>query len=601
MFRWWVVGATAVVAASVVLFLVSRGKWSDAIVDSGREWIVPDALARGEVLYRDVVYWFGPFTPYFHAAFFLAFGSSFSTLVIAGLVGSLGVLVALCFALRSVTGKSEALLWTALAVPVLVFMPNAGGPILGMGYRIWHAAAFSLLAIPLASRAAGPDRSRRPAFSVGVLCALSGLCRTEWGLATLAAAFLGMWLTRSSFRIFLRRSIVALTAFLFIFGGTVAVFCLISGWRAVVEDCHVLLTGLPPETREFLVAFSGVRDWKAGLAEMAYSTAMWFGVFFLALLWAVGKGDVKRFSRLASRAGALVVVLALAAFLGGAGGAVLFSAAPAFCIAAFVGGLRRKGDPTAGALAAFGFLGFLLSYRRPFHITDSAYVGPPLLLAFVSVAGLVTFAASREEVGVASRLRQGLVVILTGLTVLALVGRTYGYASDPRVPIPGTNGMLSARPEMIVRLESVARAVRREGPRGESLAVFPEGEILNFLCARPNPVRYKLYIPGYLTAANESDVLEELEHSPPSEILILNRSTSEYGPGDFGVAYGRKIGSWMQTAYDVRPIKPVANAARVERWAVLAVRKSANLQDRETGRKPGARPPNRVVGGQPQH
>jgi len=75
------IGAAALVLASVGLFLVSRGKWSDAIIDSGREWIVPDALARGDLLYRDVVYWFGPFTPYFHAAFFRIFGSSFSTLV----------------------------------------------------------------------------------------------------------------------------------------------------------------------------------------------------------------------------------------------------------------------------------------------------------------------------------------------------------------------------------------------------------------------------------------------------------------------------------------------------------------------------------------
>src|SRR5207249_10307282 len=66
------------VAPTILLFLVSRGKWSDAIIDSGREWIVPDALARGDLLYRDVVYWFGPFTPYFHAAFFALFGSSFA-------------------------------------------------------------------------------------------------------------------------------------------------------------------------------------------------------------------------------------------------------------------------------------------------------------------------------------------------------------------------------------------------------------------------------------------------------------------------------------------------------------------------------------------
>ena len=41
-----VLGLAARVAASVGLFIVSRGKWSDAIADSARERIVPDALAR---------------------------------------------------------------------------------------------------------------------------------------------------------------------------------------------------------------------------------------------------------------------------------------------------------------------------------------------------------------------------------------------------------------------------------------------------------------------------------------------------------------------------------------------------------------------------
>src|SRR5215472_11345137 len=108
----------ALVLATAVLFQVSRGKWSDAIVDSGREWIVPDALARGSLLYRDVVYWFGPFTPYLHAAVFSLFGSSFSSLVLAGVLGAAAAMACLFVALRRVAGRSEAVLWTALAVPM---------------------------------------------------------------------------------------------------------------------------------------------------------------------------------------------------------------------------------------------------------------------------------------------------------------------------------------------------------------------------------------------------------------------------------------------------------------------------------------------------
>src|SRR5262245_62757732 len=115
--------AAALAVATVALFIVSRGKWSDPLIDSGREWIVPDGLARGELLYRDVVYWFGPFTPYFQAAFLRLFDSSFGSLVAAGVVSAVGILAILFAVLRRVTGTRDAAVWTALAVPALVFMP----------------------------------------------------------------------------------------------------------------------------------------------------------------------------------------------------------------------------------------------------------------------------------------------------------------------------------------------------------------------------------------------------------------------------------------------------------------------------------------------
>src|SRR6266542_1810831 len=164
----WVAGGVAVMRATGVLYAVSRGKWSDAIIDSGTEWVYADALARGEMLYRDVLYWFGPFTPYFQAAFFCLFGSSFSTLALCGLAGASGVLLALYFALRRVTARREAILWTALAIPALVFMPNSGGAILGMGYRIWHPAGFALAGCGLASLP-GPCRNTLRCLGAGGL------------------------------------------------------------------------------------------------------------------------------------------------------------------------------------------------------------------------------------------------------------------------------------------------------------------------------------------------------------------------------------------------------------------------------------------------
>jgi hypothetical protein len=541
-------GLVLFAAATVSLFFVSRGKWSDAIIDSGREWIVPDALARGELLYRDVVYWFGPFTPYFHALFFRAFGSSFVTLVAAGAVASAGVLAALFWVLRRCAGRIEAWEWTTLAVPVLVFMPNAGGGLLGMGYRIWHAAGFALAAVALAAHRR--ERPRLGAFLAGCLAGVSGLCRTEWGLAACAAVLLAVALGSRRRIPFGRAALAAVAGWATVFGGGLVLFLLLAGPQAVIREGHVLLTGLPPETRDFLLRYSGVFDWRRGLAQMAYSGAMWLGAATAVELLALGARDRNTRRPRLVRLGALLGVLALAAALGGGSGPVLLSAAPLVCAAALVIGLRRAPRPRGARLAAVGLLGLLLSYRRPFHIGDAAYVAPPLLFAFACAGALLSLAVARQRNALSrKRLRLSFAAASALLVTAAFAGRFAQYAADGRVAIGGTRHMLSALPDEAARLEAVAAEVERRTAAGDGLVCFPEGEVLNFLSGRRNTLRHKLYIPGYLTQENEPEILADLRRHPPGAVVIWNRPMGEYGRSFFGLGAGREVLSWLEGNY----------------------------------------------------
>ncbi len=586
----WAAAAVAVGLATSALYAVSRGKWSDPIIDSGREWIVPDALARGELLYRDVVYWFGPFTPYFQAAFFWLFGSGLRTLVLAGAVGSLATLAALYYALRAVTLRAEAALWTALAIPALVFMPNAGGSLFGMGFRIWHAASFTLLAIGLACRLS-KRRAKLALLAAGSLAALAGLCRTEWGLVSLIAVLVCGAIRERSQKPFLRDAALATGAFLFVFGGALGFFIARAGADAVVCEGHVLLTGLPQETRTFLVAFSGVRDWGNGVLQLLYSAGMWLGAFLVVEVMALRADGGEMRSR-AGRLVFLLAALALLAALGGASGAVLFSGAPLVCLGALMVGLRRTGHPRGAAAVAFGLAGLLLSYRRPFHIGDSAYVGPSLVFAFVSAPALLQLAVASESVRrFRVRLRGALMAAVGVLILCSFAGRAAQYASDGRIAIPGTDGMLSARAAVAGEIAVLAQTIRRVTAPGEGLVAFPEGEILNLLSGRRNPIRHKLYLPGYLTAENEGQILAELSQARPAAVVIWQRPTSEYGRGFFGVDYGRSLRRWIDLHYEPRAFGSRTLAHRqilfaIRRSSDRAVREQAGLAHRR-GSSPG--------------
>ncbi len=562
--------SVAATLATAALWIVSRGKWSYAIVDSGREWIVPECLARGELLYRDIVYWFGPLTPYLHALLFRLFGSTFQTLVLAGVLASIAVLAALFAALRRVTGRAEAVLGTVLAIPALIFMPRAGGAILGMGYRIWHAAVFTLLAVSIAVR---PFRWTRAA-GAGFLCALAFLCRTEWGLTAMGGVAIAA-AARDRLRLsFLRDVLVAGVAFLLVGGGTLAAFVRFAGAEAVLRDGHVLLTGLPWETHRFLLNLSGFHDPYGGFLRLLFSAAAWAFVFLLIDVAATWKEDRDRLRRRLPWIAGIAVTLIAYHDYAGSNHMVLMSGSPLIGLAAVFLGVRRRGGPHSAALCAFGAVAVVLSYRKPFSIEDSAYVAPPMLFVIVSGLGVLHELILSERVRVArARLRRWFELALVALIFCGFVDRIALYGADDRVILPGTDGMLSARAETAQTLSLLAEAVRQRTREGDGLVVFPEGEVLNYLSGRRNPIRHKFYIPGYLMSGNEVEILAELRSAKPAAVVIVNRATAEYGRRFFGVNYAKDVAAWIEANYALFPFDPRRESLPPESGARLFLRK----------------------------
>ena len=438
-----------------------------------------------------------------------------------------------------------------------------------MGYRIWHAAAFTLAGVALA---AGPPGPGSGLLLAGACAGLAGLCRTEWGLAAIAAVALACvvrdrrrgrglgsapWSPRAGFAA--------------VFGVGLGFFLRRAGADAVLGDSHVLLTGLPSETRHFLVAFSGIRDWRNGVLELVYSAAMWAGIFLLATL--LSRPSPADRPRLLKALAAILAVLSLTAALGGAGSAVLFSAAPLISLAGLAAGLRRRHGSAAAALSACGLLGLVLSYRRPFHIGDSAYVAPPCSSRSSAPPGCSSSRSpdpgreARESAGGRS---------WAGPSRRSSPRRSPAgwsqYASLESSPIAGTDGMLSARPELAREIEELSAAVAAATREGDSLVVFPEGEILNLLSERPNPIRHKLYLPGYLTDANEGAILEELTRARPAAVVLWRRPSSEYDRSMFGEDYGRRIFAWIDENYDLTPFRARGAPARANPRFVLGIR-----------------------------
>ena len=152
---------------------------------------------------------------------------------------------------------------------------------------------------------------------------------------------------------------------------------------------------------------------------------------------------------------------------------------------------------------------------------------------------------------------------MTVLIAVSFVGRIRQYSGMDRVWIPETGRMLSASPPVADAIVSTAEAVRAATPDAGTLVVFPEGQVLNFLARKPNPLRQKLYIPGYLRASNEPQLLDALRRSRPDAIVVWRRPTGEYGPAEFGVDYGREVFAWIEKNYSLAPFESSRGLARL--------------------------------------
>jgi hypothetical protein len=75
--RW---GPIILLLALLVMAVISWGKWMDILVDFGLQVYAPWQLSQGQVLYKDIIYIFGPLSAYIHSFLFRMFGPGISIL-----------------------------------------------------------------------------------------------------------------------------------------------------------------------------------------------------------------------------------------------------------------------------------------------------------------------------------------------------------------------------------------------------------------------------------------------------------------------------------------------------------------------------------------
>src|SRR5712692_9688614 len=152
--------------------------------DNGRDFVAADLLLHGKMLYRDVVYYFGPLAPWVNSTLFRLFGPSVAALLITGAFVSLAIAMVTYLLARQFLSPGVAALGGVLVVAHAVYGYNMFCYAVPYAFAATYGLLFSLLALYCALRATEQLYSRWDILS-GAAAGLALACKQEFASVSL--------------------------------------------------------------------------------------------------------------------------------------------------------------------------------------------------------------------------------------------------------------------------------------------------------------------------------------------------------------------------------------------------------------------------------
>lgn len=554
-------------------------KWPDPLVDFGRELYVPWQLTRGRVLYRDIVSLFGPLSPYINATWFRLFGVSLTTLVVCNLAIFAGVLAAVYRFVRLIADRVTAaaaslttLLLFGFAHLVEIGNYNFAAP---YSHEATHGLAIGLAL--MLGLARGVARQDRASWALSGIClGLIALTKPEIAVAAIAAvgiAIAGAIQISPGHRrriatnagLLLACATIPSIAFFVYFAGrmtsTEAALATAGAWVPIVRG-HVA-------TSTFYLRGMGLDHPLANAIRMLLA-------FVAFSLFVVVAADVSRQRSGASSSSLLkrlqqIALLIVAIAVGQTG--LVFYALPLIVLATLVWAVvlfyrarvdRNRAIPllslvvwstfALALLAKMGLNARIVHYG--FYLSLPATVLTIVLIAWMLPRAYESWKGPRA----ARTFRTILLIAFAGAIAPYLAISVTRYRAKV-IPI-GAGGDLfyASRGPAFWQGEAVQEALHQlDRAPGSTLAVMPEGVMLNYLTRRESPLRVVNLMPPELMTFGEAEILRSLEAAPPDLVLLVHIDMREYGYPAFGSdrRYGERIVGWVRAHY--REVRVVGN------------------------------------------
>lgn len=562
----WLSPAVLALAGSALLAMSWR-RWNHFLIDFGRELYIPWQLIEGKTLFADVSYFNGPLSPYLNALAFRLFGPSLTTLLGVNLTVFVVVVALLYWVLLRLGGR-----WAAL-LGGLVFLVVFGlADLTGLGnynfiapysHEMTHG---TLLSLGLLAALFGflERGDRRCLLISGFLLGLIFLTKAEFLVAAMAAAGSALladyWIHRRPLSVLLRQSllfgsvtlvppVLALTLLVTSVPLSTALTGVFGSWAHVSAQG---LTDLP-----FYQRSAGIHD----LSDSLQRIFVWSSWYLIALYPAL---RMARRPSIGWRRSWRVATSTLWAALSVVAAWTLLDPSdlprplPFVLLlgtAILVRGLsrvKRSGRPGSQSAALLVTSVFaLLLLLKIFFATRFNQYGFALAMPATMVFVVYLLAAVPEWIdrrgGSAAVFRAAAMAFLATIALGCLQVSALSYARKS-LTLGDASDAFRATPDAVVVQRLLPWLDANLGEK-ETLAVLPEGVMLNYLLRRENPTSFINFIPPEFLMFGQEAIVRAFENSPPDVVVLIKRNALEYGYPTIGDGYGEGLMAWVQENY----------------------------------------------------
>ncbi len=580
---------SAIVVLFVVTLAASWQRWTQPLIDHGREMNLPARILAGERLYSDVQFLYGPFAPYFNALLYRVFGIHLSTLKTAGAVCAILILLMIYRLARALMSEWESLLVAGLAL-VLCAVKSTGNYIQPYAYAALYGLTFALGSLVATVNYIRRKGGVSPLLLAGALAGLSLISKPEIALAGLAAGLAALiveslaerkppWRDAASF--FAPMVVIAVAAYAVILSRTPL--------RVLLEDNHVLFTAMPPQLIYFNRRVSGLGEWPSSLSFSLAGIgvfALWVGI--CAVLGAIASRKQAEW-RGVLRAGLIIacagaILRAVAIGFSKASGNVSPFASSVFILPASIGLLirnhlsispfpRLRVSQSSRILLVITVFSLVAVLRVILNVSTTGPYAPFYLPGTIIVFLYLLFRVAPDLLTksdpIRANIRRAAMVMVALMVVGVGVNSTIRFRRDNTFAVSSARGNFLTVPEIGEPLQAAIRYVEERTRPDDYLLAAPQATTINFLAARRYPLREEIIHPGFLAGEKELDAIERIKARKTPLILVVNIDTAEFGERAFGVDYNAGLMRWIDENYRL--------AARFD---------SANSRNAKLGDKP---------------